>query len=171
MVGVVSGERDELVAYGHDANGSVGAGTGSTPRVVEVSGLASCVHWVIGSLEESLAEWFSRFCVPSGWEAVGGFGGIWGFRCRRGPVEDGLLPEKTGVCPHFGVDGEGDVREFAVDEVVAEESRQGCERVRRRSAFGDEGLGQFHVHGISLDLRRCELPATSNPPGLRRVSI
>jgi hypothetical protein len=116
MVGVVSGERDELVAYGHDANGSVGAGR-AAHRVVEVSDVLRCGHCLIGSLEESLAEWFPWFCVWSFWEAVGGFGGIWGFDAGD-PVEGHLLPEDD--VPELGVDGVGDVREFAVNEVVAE---------------------------------------------------
>jgi hypothetical protein len=50
-------------------------------------------------------------------EAVGGLFGVGGF-CAVDPVEGHLLPEDE--VPELGVDGVGDVGEFAVGEIVGE---------------------------------------------------
>ena len=55
VVGVVGGERDELVAYGHDAGGGVRA-RGAADGVVEVCGVLSCGCGLFGSVEKALAE-------------------------------------------------------------------------------------------------------------------
>ena len=73
-----------------------------------------------------------RFCG----ESVGGFVGVGGFDADD-PVEGDLLPE--GEVPELGVDGVGDVGDFALDELVGEafEDVGGWSGV----AFGDESLG------------------------------
>jgi len=69
-------------------------------------------------------------------EAVRGLVRVGGFDAGD-PVEGDLLPE--GEVPELGVDGVGDVGEFAVDEIVGEalEDVRGWGGV----AFGDECLG------------------------------
>ena len=57
VVGVVGGERDELVAHGHDAGGSAGTGW-AADGMVEASGVLSGSGGLLGSVEEALAELF-----------------------------------------------------------------------------------------------------------------
>jgi hypothetical protein len=114
VVGVVGGEGDELVLHGHDAGGSSGAGW-TADGVVEVAGVLGGCGGLFGSLEEAPAEvlpWFFGWILG---EAVGVVAGVGGFDAGD-PVEGDLLPE--GEVPELGVDGVGDVGEFAVDEVV-----------------------------------------------------
>jgi hypothetical protein len=91
---------------------------------------------LFGSAEETLADLFPGFGVGFCGEAVGGFVGVVRFDAGD-PVESDLLPE--GEVPELGVDGVGDIEDFAVSEFVGE----AFEDVRGRGgvAFGDEGLG------------------------------
>ena len=135
VVGVVGGERDELVANGHGACGGVGARR-AADGVVEVGCVLSCCCGLLGSAEEALAELGPGFGDGLGGEAVGGLAGVGGFDAGD-PVEGDLLPE--GHVPEFSVDGVGAVGELAVGEVVGEafEDVGGGGGI----AFGDEGLG------------------------------
>jgi hypothetical protein len=139
VVGVVGGERDELVVHGHDAGGRAGTG-GAADGMVESEGVLCGSGGMFGSVEEAVAELFPWFLRGFGrgllGEAVGGPGGVGGLDAGD-PVEGDPLPE--GDVPELGVDGVGDVGEFVVDEVVGEalEDVGGCGGV----AFGDEGLG------------------------------
>jgi hypothetical protein len=82
VVGVVGGERDELVAHGHDADGSAGAGW-AADRMVETAGVLGGSGGLFGSEEKTSAELFPYFFVRFGrgflGEAVGGFVGVGGF--------------------------------------------------------------------------------------------
>jgi len=60
VVGVVGGERDELVAHGHDAGGSAGSGW-AADGMVEMEGVRVVLGGsggLLGSVEEALAELF-----------------------------------------------------------------------------------------------------------------
>jgi hypothetical protein len=62
VVGVVGGEREELVAHGHDAGGSARTG-GAADGMVEAEGVLSGCGGLLGSVEEAVAELFPRFCL------------------------------------------------------------------------------------------------------------
>jgi hypothetical protein len=104
--------------------------------MVEARGVLCGCGGLLGSVEEAVAELFPWFCVRILREAVGGLVGVGGFNAGD-PVEGDLLPE--GEVPELGVDGVGDVGEFAVGEIVGEalEDVGGWGGV----AFVDEGLG------------------------------
>ena len=57
VVGVVGGERDELVAYGHGADGSAGTG-GAADGMVETGDVLCGSGGMFGSVEEAVAELF-----------------------------------------------------------------------------------------------------------------
>jgi PEP-CTERM motif-containing protein len=120
MIGVVRGERDELIAHGHGAGGSVGAGWASD-EMVEAGGVLGGGGGLLGAVEEAVAELFPRLFPRLGvgflGEAVGGIIGVWSFFAGD-PLEGGLLPE--GEMPELFVDGVGDGGEFAMGEVLGE---------------------------------------------------
>lgn len=60
VVGVVGGQRDELVAYGHDAGGSVRAGW-AVYGMVEAGDVLRCGCGLFSSVEEPVAELFPWF--------------------------------------------------------------------------------------------------------------
>ena len=115
MIGVVSCERDELIAHGHDANG-IARARGAADGLVETSGFACGGAGLFACSEEAGAEVVEGFGGVGG-ESVGGCGGIGGFGAGD-PVECHLLPE--GEVPELFVDGVRNVGELAVDEVVGE---------------------------------------------------
>ena len=57
VVGVVGGERDELVAHGHDAGWSAGTGW-AADEMVEARGVLGGCGGLFGSVEEAVAELF-----------------------------------------------------------------------------------------------------------------
>ena len=65
VVGVVSGERDELVAHGHDAGGSAEAGRAADGMIEALGVLGGC-GGLFGSVEEAMAELFPGFLLRFG---------------------------------------------------------------------------------------------------------
>ena len=65
MIGVVGGERDELVAHGHDAGGSAGPGW-TADGMIEALGILGGCGGLFGSVEEALAELFPWFLLRFG---------------------------------------------------------------------------------------------------------
>src|ERR1700722_15386500 len=59
VIGVVGGEAEELVAHGHDAGGSAGAGWAAN-GMVEASGVLRGCGCLLGAVEEAAAELFPR---------------------------------------------------------------------------------------------------------------
>jgi hypothetical protein len=55
VVGVVGGERDELITHGHDAGWRAGAGW-ATDGMVEAADVLSCCGGLLGSVEEALEK-------------------------------------------------------------------------------------------------------------------
>ena len=135
MVGVVGGERDELVADGHGARRDSGAGWAADGvfEVVEVSGCGCSLE---SAVEETLAEDYKGLSLVGGGEAIFGSGGEWGFDVGD-PVKGDLLPE--GEVPELFEDGVGGVGEAVVDLLLSE----AFEDVGGRGsvAVGDESGG------------------------------
>jgi hypothetical protein len=55
VVGVVGGERDELVAHGHAAGGNAGTGW-AADGIVKAGGVLCGGGGLLGALEEAVAE-------------------------------------------------------------------------------------------------------------------
>src|SRR6266550_7184036 len=61
VIGVVGGERDELVAHGHDAGGSAGPGW-TADGMIEALGVLGGSGGLLGSVKEAVAELLPWFC-------------------------------------------------------------------------------------------------------------